>query len=235
MFKHVSAQSCSPPGDRENDSWTGPRDLGLDCWYSSISDGGPPHQVHRAVINGIVDVGAGFQLSGLYFYGSGQRYDSYNVSDLRDTGGFFVGWPASAQRLEADGTIKDHAAITGNKINRVDVRLMRRFNLGRATVDGIVEVFNLFNYENYGKYQGCTCSPAYANPTYNPDVAYWPRIVQLAFRELDTQASKRTVTGWGARRHPTLFFLYPHVRRHGHCCVTRSLRRGRIVRRHAVS
>ena len=175
-----NSESCSPPAT--GGGWMGPRDLGLDCWNNTISDGGPPHQRHRAVFNGIVDLGYDFQLSGLYFYGSGQRFDSYNVADLRDTGGFFSGQPSSAQRLQADGSIADHGAIQGSQIHRVDMRLMRRFNLGQMRIDGIVEMFNLFNHENYGGYQACTCSSSYAQPRYNGDVAYWPRIVQLAFR-----------------------------------------------------
>jgi len=36
-------------------------------------------QRHRGVLNGIWDVGRGFQLSGLYFYGSGMRTGSRAV------------------------------------------------------------------------------------------------------------------------------------------------------------
>ena len=168
--------SCSPsPVDG---AFPVARDLGDDCWFSTISDAGPSHQRHRAVFNGIVDLAYDFQLSGLYFFGSGQRYDSYLVADHRDTGGFFIPWPASASRLEADGTIIDAGAVKGDPIHRVDVRLMRRFNLGQARIDGIVEVFNLFNHVNYGNYQGCTCAPNYAEPLFNADVAYLPRLAQ---------------------------------------------------------
>ena len=42
------------------------------------------------------------------------------------------------------------------------MRLQRRFRLGaHATVDGIVEVFNLFNHANYGSYVTAEVSPAY--------------------------------------------------------------------------
>ena len=175
-----NSEACSPsPVDG---AFPVPRDLGDDCWQNTISDGGPGHQRHRAVFNGIVDLGYDFQLSGLLMYGSGQNHDSYTVLDVRDTGGFFIPWPASANRLQADGSIIDAGAVKGDAVTRVDVRLMRRFDLGQVNIDGIVEVFNVFNRENFGAYQGCTCASSYAQPLFNADVAFLPRVVQLAFR-----------------------------------------------------
>ena len=55
-------------------------------------------QRHRMVFNGIWDVGWGFQLSGLYFYGSGERYDTSYGGDLRDIG-------ADAQQPPAAGRL----------------------------------------------------------------------------------------------------------------------------------
>ena len=174
------SEQCSPsPVDG---AFPVARDIGDDCWRSTISDGGPPDQRHRAVFNGIWDLPYDFQVSGLYFFGSGQRFDSYTVFDVRDTGGFFIPWPAAANRLQPDGTIIDAGAVQGSAINRVDVRLQRRFNFGRAYVDLMLEVFNLFNTENYGSYQGFASHARYGQPNPNPDVAYWPRIMQLGFR-----------------------------------------------------
>ena len=45
------------------------------AWRSPIS-------VHRLVFNGIWDVGCAFQLSGLYFFGSGERYETSYGGDL---------------------------------------------------------------------------------------------------------------------------------------------------------
>ena len=56
-------------------------------------DMGPIYQLtstdqrHKATFNGIWDIGKGLQLSGLYFYGSGQRFSTSWGSDLRNTGG----------------------------------------------------------------------------------------------------------------------------------------------------
>ena len=174
------AEQCSPsPVD---DAFPVPRDLGGDCWRATISDGGPPDQRHRAVFNGIWDLPYDFQVSGLFFFGSGQRFDSAVWTDLRDTGGAFIPWPAAAHRLTADGTIIDHGAVLGDPVHRMDVRLQRRINFGRAYVDLMLEVFNLFNHENYGNYQWNYGRATYGQPVPNPDVAYWPRIMQLGFR-----------------------------------------------------
>ena len=54
--------------------------------------------------------------------------------------------------------------------------------VGRATIDGMVEVFNLFNHENYGSYTTARSNAAYGEPSFNANVAYQPRVVQLGFR-----------------------------------------------------
>ena len=59
-------------------------------------------QRHRATFNGIWDMGMGFQLSGLYFFGSGERFATSWGGDLRNMG------TNSTGRLRADGTA--HAA-----------------------------------------------------------------------------------------------------------------------------
>ncbi len=68
-FGHVHARR--PSG-------TAPRRRPRRSTWSRISAGSTRWRVtdqrHRAVVNGIWDVGHGLQLSGLYFYGSGQRF-----------------------------------------------------------------------------------------------------------------------------------------------------------------
>ena len=65
----------------------------------------------------------------------------------------------------------------------MDVRLQRRFPLGgHAGIDGIVELFNVFNHANYGSYVTTEASKNYGAPQQNAIVAYSPRILQLGFR-----------------------------------------------------
>ena len=128
------------------------------------------------MVNGIWEAGHGFQLSGLYFFGSGQRYATYYGGDRRNTGG-------TNGRLRPDGTIVPRNAFVGDPIHRVDMRVQRRFPLGgRARVDGMLEVFTLFNHQNYGSYTTAESNALYGKPSRNTNVAYQPRMLQLGFR-----------------------------------------------------
>ncbi|HXD16563.1 MAG TPA: TonB-dependent receptor [Vicinamibacterales bacterium] len=173
-------------------------------------DMGPLYQLaatdqrHRATFNGIWDVGAGFQLSGVYFFGSGERQNTSWGSDLRNTGGanFGILTPAGTTAesltaaLNADvrdrvGSIKgqvyngqfllDRAQLVGRPIHRVDMGIQKRFSLGgRRNADLKAEVFNLFNHANYGSYTTTLSNAAqYGLPSSNLATAYQPRILQL--------------------------------------------------------
>jgi outer membrane receptor protein involved in Fe transport len=133
-------------------------------------------QRHRAVLNGIWNAGAGLQLSGLYFYGSGQRFPTTYSGDRRQMGA------ESTNRLRPDRTIVPRNNFVGLPIHRVDVRLQRRFNLGPAKLDGMLEVFNIFNHANNGSYTTNEASASYGLPSANPNAAYRPRMGQIGFR-----------------------------------------------------
>ncbi len=138
-------------------------------------------QRHRAVLNGIWDLGYGVQLSGIYFYGSGERRRTNFGSDLRDEGGT-VGVIGSA-RLRRDGTIIPLTGIVGDPIHRVDMRLQKRLSLGgHRQIEGLLEVFNLFNHANYGSYTINESNANYGKPSSNDNLAYQPRMLQLGFR-----------------------------------------------------
>ena len=73
--------------------------------------------------------------------------------------------------------------IVGEPIHRVDLRLQKHLAInGRVGVDGIVEVFNVFNHANYGSYTTVESNRQYGQPSSNTNVAYQPRMVQLGFR-----------------------------------------------------
>jgi TonB-dependent receptor-like protein len=134
-------------------------------------------QRHRAVFNGIWEVGWGFQLSGLYFFGSGERYATTWGGDARQTGG-------TGGRLRPDGTIVPRNNFVGKPIHRVDLRIQHGFSLGgRTRVESILETFNLFNHANFGAYSTQESVPAtYGTPVQNVNQAYLPRVLQLGFR-----------------------------------------------------
>ena len=140
-------------------------DLGGE-WSFSADD-----QRHRAVFNGIWQVGHGFQLSGLHYLGAGIRQANNYGGDLRNTGGVFSG------RLRADGTIVPRNSIIAPAQNRTDLRLQQRIPLhGRAAIDGIAEVFNLFNRPNFG------IGIQENNSQYLQNVTAQTRTMQFGFR-----------------------------------------------------
>jgi hypothetical protein len=63
------------------------------------------------------------------------------------------------------------------------MRLQRRFRFGSAAgIDGMLEVFNLFNHTNFGSYVTSESNSLYGRATVNSNVAYQPRTLQLGFR-----------------------------------------------------
>lgn len=133
-------------------------------------------QRHRAVVSGVWEMGYGFQVSGLYFYGSGMRFATTYGADFRNTG-------VAGGRLRPDGTIVPRNDLVGRPLHRVDARLKRRFGLvGRTTLDGMVDVFNMFNHANYGGYVTQQSARNYGQPTRDPNVAYQPRMLQFGVR-----------------------------------------------------
>jgi hypothetical protein len=118
-------------------------------------------------------------LSGLYFFGSGERRERTYNADLRQLGSLRPNF----LRLRPDGTIIARNDFVGDQLHRVDMRLQRGFRLGaRARIDGILEVFNVFNRANYGSYVTNEASTSFGQPSRNPNVAYAPRMLQLGFR-----------------------------------------------------
>ena len=143
-------------------------------------------QRHRAVVNGIWDLPYGLQLTGMYFFGSGERFATSWGTDVLFVGQVQVGGGTSAtleNRTRPDGSIVPRNNFVGAPIHRVDVRLQKRLRLGgRTTVDGMIETFNLFNHANYGSYVTTETSASYGLPQQSAVLAYGPRMLQLGFR-----------------------------------------------------
>ena len=117
-------------------------------------------------------------MSGVYFYGSGMRTAVTCVHARRVTPA-----PAAARAGCNDGTFLPRNSFVGSPLHRIDTRLQKRFPLGgRRSIDGIVELFNLFNHKNYGSYTTAVDNAAFGQPVYNNNVAYASRAAQLGFR-----------------------------------------------------
>jgi hypothetical protein len=137
-------------------------------------------QRHRVVFNGIWQVAGGLQLSGIYFYGSGERQPLIYGDELRGLG---QGFESFTPRLRPDGTLVPRNGFVGDPIHRVDMRLQQRIPLGSGrSVDGMLELFNVFDRANYGAWVTDEADRQFAQPDYNANLAYAPRTVQLGFR-----------------------------------------------------
>jgi hypothetical protein len=146
------------------------RDMGGDYAYAADD------QRHRFTANGIWDIGRGLQLSGIYFFGAGERRSVNTGVDRRNEAS------QSEQRLRADGSIVPRNSLVGEPIHRVDMRLQQRIPIAGVRLDGMLEVFNLFNHANYGSYVTNESNALFGQPSFNSNIAYWPRVLQLGLR-----------------------------------------------------
>ncbi|MBI4485304.1 MAG: TonB-dependent receptor [Acidobacteria bacterium] len=133
-------------------------------------------QRHRVTVNGIWDLGYGLQLSGLYLFGDNGRATPAAGVDVRQAG-------TAGGRLRANGTLIERNAFDLPSMQRLDLRLQRRFRLGkRLAVDGMVEVFNAVNRANYETFVLNERNVLYGRPQASTSLAYAPRMLQLGFR-----------------------------------------------------
>jgi len=127
------------------------------------------------------------QLSSIVTIGSGRPYNILAGDDLNGDGdgGTFPPDRPRATPADAASSIGRNAGTLPTQAT-VDLRVARRFTLGRIHVDGFFEVFNLFNRTNYIEINnifGRDAFPAAPLPTYGQFTqAGAPLQVQLAAR-----------------------------------------------------
>jgi hypothetical protein len=148
-------------------------------------------QRNRATVNGIWELPAGLQLSGLYFFADNGRMTPTSGLDVLGLGasttaslvGTNAGITGSANRLRRDGTLIERNSFNRTDLHRVDMRIQKRFRLnGRVTLDGIAEVFNMFNHANYNAFVTNEAAANYRQPQYDSNIAFQPRTAQFGFR-----------------------------------------------------
>jgi hypothetical protein len=136
-------------------------------------------QRHRAVLNGLWDLPYGLQVGGIYLFGSGERYQTRWGTDVRSLGGL----RPNELRLRPDGTIVPRNSFVGSPVQRMDLRLQRRTSVhGHVSVTGTVELFNVFNHENFGSYVANQVAANYLQPQQSTSPNYAARTLQLGFR-----------------------------------------------------
>jgi hypothetical protein len=148
-------------------------------------------QRNRATFNGIWELPAGFQLSGLYFFADNGKTTATSGLDVLGLGasttaslvGTNAGITGSANRLRADGTLVPRNSFNRSDLHRIDTRIQKRFKLNnRVTIDGIAEVFNLFNHANYNAFVTNEAARNFGAPQYDANIAFQPRTMQFGFR-----------------------------------------------------
>ena len=119
------------------------------------------------------------QLSGLYFFADNGKETPISGVDPLGVGA--VALPQS--RVRANGSIIAWSSFDRSDLHRLDMRIQKRIRFSnRVAVDGIVEVFNALNHENYGTFVTNESNAQYGKPTYNDNIAYQPRTMQFGFR-----------------------------------------------------
>jgi hypothetical protein len=152
-------------------------------------------QRHTLRMNGIWRLPYDISVSGAYLYGSGNYFSTtYNANPFGNGGtNRYVTLPLTVNQAALDrfdgkssyavGEVIPRNALQGLGLHRVDLRLSKDVNLpGGVRLTGIAEVFNAFNYENYGAYNGQINSTTFGEVRQNLLNAYQPRVFQLAFR-----------------------------------------------------
>jgi hypothetical protein len=163
---------------------------GLPVGFNPDGDKGPSlqDQRHRFVLSGLYRMPGDLQLSTIVTAASGRPYTILSGADLNGDGN---GGNAPPDRVRTSPADESTAVIRNSETLpaqvTVDLRVSRRFLFGtRAYVEGLFEVFNLFNRTNFTEINNIFGTGAYPSvplPTYGQFTqAGAARQVQLAVR-----------------------------------------------------
>jgi hypothetical protein len=165
-----------------------PADLnGLPLGFDPNSEKGPSVQDerHRFVASGIYILPHDVELSSIITVGSGRPYNILAGADLNADGDGGATDRARGTLGEiATSVMRDAGALPTQAT--VDLRVARRFRFGSTTVEGMFEIFNLFDKANYtavNNVWGTGSYPASPLPTYGKFTqAGPPRQMQLGVK-----------------------------------------------------
>lgn len=165
---------------------------GLPLGFDALAEKGPPihDQRHRLVLSGIYVLPQDIQVSAIVAVASGRPFNPLAGIDLNGDGNFFD--RPRTDPTDPQTSVGRNSGTITNQVT-VDVRLSKRFKVGgTATVEGLVEIFNLFNRTNFsevnnvfgpGAFPGAPVEDASGRSTYGRFVqTLAPRQIQLAMR-----------------------------------------------------
>jgi carboxypeptidase family protein len=167
--------------------------LGLPLGFDPNSERGPAtqDQRHRFVFSGVYLLPADVQFSGIITAASGRPFTPLAGADLNGdgNGGAFPSDRARVNPAAESTSVGRNSETTAAQIN-VDVRVSRKFALGgKASLEAILDAFNLFNRDNFfedtnqGSFAifGTGAYPANPLPTYGRYTQTLPpRQIQVA-------------------------------------------------------
>jgi hypothetical protein len=132
-------------------------------------------QRHRFLANGTAYLPWKIIVSSIFFAGSKKPLNITTSLDPFRTG--------SGRWLDATGNVlpKNGERVLKNDY-KLDVRLVKAFDFRRVQVQGIVDVFNALNTENWGSYGTTFGTSTYLVPGSSTNLFYQPRQVQFGVR-----------------------------------------------------
>jgi len=116
-------------------------------------------------------------MSGLYFYGDNGFHTTESGVNVFDTDN-----DAIADRVRLDGSVIPRRNFNKKDLHRVDMRFSKRINLGRATIEPMVDIFNVFNRANFTDWVVNEQNSRFGQPDASDGIAYQPRVIQLGFK-----------------------------------------------------
>ena len=146
--------------------------------------------------NGIINLPWQMSAASSFFYGSGNYYNATSTQrpySKPGTNRLNVGAPivipaAMLDRWDgpaviATGTTWPRNALQGLPLKKIDMRFTKRIKIvNNVRAEVLAEVFNVFNWKNYGSYTTLLSSTRFGQPVATSGNAYVPRQGQLGVR-----------------------------------------------------
>ncbi len=136
-------------------------------------------QRHRFVGNVTGYLPFGIDASAILFVGSPEPI---NIVTSLDPFGLGI---TTGRWLDAQGDVLPKNGALAQWTKKVDLRLVKEFPLlGRARVQGMLDIFNVFNTPNYDPttYGAVYGTATYLQPAYSSNLFYQPRMLQIGAR-----------------------------------------------------
>jgi hypothetical protein len=140
-------------------------------WYQTN------HQIHRFVFNAIYNLPGDVLISGLYFYGDNGFHTTESGVNVFDTDNDDI-----AERVREDRSVIPRRNFDKKDLHRLDLRLSKRFNFGRVTVEPLMDMFNVLNRHNFTDWVIDEQNANFRQPEAADGIAYQPRVIQLGFK-----------------------------------------------------